>query len=219
MYLKLINKEKTALLALKQKRNSNLRIRAECVLLASKGMIADKISKKTGYCAPSVRNWVNRYKAEGIEGLYERKHTGRKPTKANIIKKEINELLSKSAEDYGYPDANWTISLLIDYFSKKGCDASKDTFRRVLKAEGWCYKRLSKVPPKKGPTKEEKTARIKEIIAAIKEAQEEEPVTILTGDECHFSIQPYVQRGWCRIGEKTKVGTSKKKKVAQSLEH
>ena len=210
--INLTEQEKKELISLRNKRDSNIGERAWFVLLNAEGKSTYQIAQQTGRHRLTVNTWLKRYQENGVEGLYNIPPPGRPPEKAELIKAEINELLSKTADEYGYPEANWTISLLIDYFEKKFISVSDKTLLRVIKSEGWCYKRLSKVPPKDGPTSEEKQARIAEITSSInKDKIEAEQVTILFEDESHLSIQPYVQRGWCKIGEKTKVATSKKK--------
>jgi len=216
-----LNKEdKKKLLALRLKRLSNLGERAWFVLLNAEGKSIPQIAKQTGHHSQTVRAWIKRYQADGIQGLYGKKPSGRPPKKSKAVKAEINDLLAKTPLEYGYLEAIWTASLLIDYFSKKFISVSEKTIRRVIKSEGWSYKRLSKVPPKEGPTKEEKQVRIAEITSAIEKDKNkgETKVTVLFGDESHFSIQPYVQRAWCQVGKKSKVATSKKKKVVPFLE-
>jgi transposase len=207
----LSERDKKALLRLKRKRGSNIGIRAFFVLLNGEGKKPPEIAKQTGYSTQTVRIWIKRYQAQGITGLFHKKAPGRPPIKSDAIKLELNTLLENNPFDYGYQDAHWTTALLVDYFSNQGLIVSRRTVERALRASGWRYKRLSKVPPNDKPTKAFKKKRLSEIIAFINEAKNKEAVHILFGDESHFSTQPYVQRAWGRVGEKNQIMTVKKR--------
>ena len=146
--------EKKSLSNLKRKRSSNIGMRAFFILLSGEGKTVPKIAKQTGYTAQTVRVYLKRYQAEGINGLFHKSPPGRPALKSNKVKLVLNDLLENSPSVYGYQDAHWTTALLVDYFSGQGLVVSRKTIERVLHAEGWRYKRLSKVPPKDRPNKE-----------------------------------------------------------------
>ena len=149
----LSERDKKALLRLKRTRGSNIGTRAFFVLLSDEGKTPPKIAKQTGYSTQTVRVWIKKYQAQGIAGLFHKKSPGRPPVKSDAIKVELDTLLENNPFDYGYQDAHWTTALLVDYFSNQDLIVSRRTVERALRANGWRYKRLSKVPPNDKPTK------------------------------------------------------------------
>jgi len=53
------------------------RIRCQMVLLKSEGRKSEEIASFLGFCQQAVNQWLNRYKAEGINGLLVRAGRGR----------------------------------------------------------------------------------------------------------------------------------------------
>ena len=145
--------DKKNLSRLKQKRSSSIGMRAFFILLSGEGKTVPVIAKQTGYTAQTVRVYIKKYQAEGINGLFHKSPPGRPALKSNAIKQVLGDLLENAPSVYGYQDAHWTTALLVDYFSVQGLAVSRKTIERALHAEGWRYKRLSKVPPKDRPDK------------------------------------------------------------------
>ena len=145
--------DKEELSHLRRERSSNIGIRAFFILLNGEGKSAPVIAKQTGYTAQTVRIYIKKYQTEGINGLFHKSPPGRPAIKSEAVKKELNDLLENNPSIYGYQDAHWTTALLVDYFSGQGLTVSRKTIERALHAEGWRYKRLSKVPPADKPDK------------------------------------------------------------------
>lgn len=53
------------------------RTRCQMVLLKSEGRKSQDIASFLGFCQQAVNNWLNRYKAEGLNGLLVRQGRGR----------------------------------------------------------------------------------------------------------------------------------------------
>ena len=76
---------------LSAEQRQELRLRARCevgrvserihfVLLSDRGHNPPQIADLFGYCEATVRDWLKRYLAEGVEGLYDEPRSGRPPT-------------------------------------------------------------------------------------------------------------------------------------------
>src|SRR5690554_5826382 len=63
--------------------------RYEVILCRSRGLSQEETGKKVGMSRPAVNSWEKRFVAEGLEGLNERKRSGRKPSLDEKIKEEI----------------------------------------------------------------------------------------------------------------------------------
>jgi transposase len=55
---------------------------------------------------------------------------------------------------------------------------------------------------------------VAEIIAAISVRRAQRPVEVFFVDASHFTNEPYVQRGWCRKGQRVKVPTPARRQSA-----
>ena len=209
--VKLSKEERDQLKQARKTRNSNLSERCLYVLLSDEGKSPPEIAKHTKHQEQIIRYWLVAYQKKGIEGLKGTKPPGRPNKKSKKIYPIILEIIPKSPTDYDYIEEGWTINLVVDYLKKEGIDVSPSTVKRVLRKNGWIYKRFSKTIPSHAPTDPEKRTRINQIVEEIKKDQQDKDVEIFFVDESHFSNEPYVQRGWFLVGEKKKVATPTKK--------
>lgn len=130
-----------------------------------------------------------------------REKSGRPAKKAVIIESQLEALLNKSPQDYGYQEAEWQISILRHWFEKRGLLACDNTLAKALNKLGFVYKRFSKTLPANAPSADEKKVRIDAIVKDIGKYSAKD-IEVLFVYESHFSNQPYVSRGWFKCGEK-----------------
>jgi len=143
--------EQSALNRLRLIKNSNIGERAHYVLLSGDGKSVKEIATHLSRNEHTVRLWLNRYKTEGISGLATHQKSGRPAKKAVIIESQLEELLNKSPQDYGYQEAGWQISILRHWFEKQGLSACDNTLAKALNKLGFVYKRFSKTLPANAP--------------------------------------------------------------------
>ncbi|MBA2711591.1 MAG: IS630 family transposase [Tatlockia sp.] len=199
--MSLTEEDQAALKRLRRNQNSNVVERAHYVLLCNEGKSIPQIAAHLNRNKHTIRLWIKRYEKEGIHGLTNQKKSGRPAKKAPAIELQLETLLSKSPQDYGYQEAGWQLNLLRDWFIKQGIKACDNTLVKSLNKLGYVYKRFAKTMPVDSPALSEKEARITEIIEAINQFPKED-IELLFVDESHFSNQPYVSRGWFKCGEK-----------------
>src|SRR3712207_2570078 len=83
--------------------------RAQIVTQALEGLKAPEICARMDLCGATVRHWLKRFNARGLQGLAEDVRTGRPPTYSAEQKSAvINAALSRPAE-LGLPFACWTL--------------------------------------------------------------------------------------------------------------
>lgn len=198
--IRLNEEQKEALKTLRNTR-STLGERAHYILLSDEGCGVKEIAERLNRHEHTVRSWMKAYIANGIEGLNNKQPPGRPKIKGLAAETEIDTLLIQTPREFGYQEEGWTVCILLDYFSKKKLDVKEDTVRRALKKRGWVYKRFAKRVPKNAPSKEEKSQKIEQLVAAIKQDAPDETLFV---DEANFMTGPYVQRGWFKRGEKKK---------------
>lgn len=112
-----------------------LRTRAQMILLAAEqGMTAPAIAQIVRECDQTVRNWLKRYQAEGIEGLKDAPIAGapRKVTPEYV--KQLVEVVRLRPRSLGLPFSLWTLARLADYLAEQtGIRVEGETVRVYLK--------------------------------------------------------------------------------------
>lgn len=119
-------------------RTARLRTRAQMILLAIEHeMVASEIASIVRSCEETVRNWIKRFNAEGIEGLRDRPRP-RPPVK---VTPEYHERLlaavRRRPRAQGQPYSLWTLQRLADFMAEEtGIRLSHEGVRLVLKQHG-----------------------------------------------------------------------------------
>jgi transposase len=119
-------------------REARLRTRAQMVLLAAeRRLVAEEVAEIVRSSEETVRRWLKRYLAEGIEGLRDVPHPGA-PRK---VTEEYRELLVQAVRrrprSLGLPFSLWTLRRLADYMAEQtGIRVEYETVRLHLKAAG-----------------------------------------------------------------------------------
>jgi transposase len=94
--------------------------RAQIVLHALDGLKAPEITARMDLCGATVRHWLKRFNARGLDGLKEDVRSGRPPTySAEQRSAVINAALTRPA-DLGLPFACWTLDRLVAYLGERG---------------------------------------------------------------------------------------------------
>ena len=198
---KLDEGERRLLQKLKNTR-STLGKRISYILLSDEGLSVRSIAQRLRRHEHTIRSWIKAYINQGINGLRSKTPPGRTRIKGQQVEEGLEKFLVKSPRDFGYQEEGWTVTLMIDLFLKREINVKEDTIRRVLKRNGWVYKRFAKSVPKNSPSKEEKRDKIKKLVHQI---TLDKPDEVFFVDEANFMTGPYVQRGWFKQGEKKKL--------------
>jgi transposase len=113
-----------------------LRTRAQIVLLAGEQrMTAPTIAAIVRETDQTVRNWLKRYLAEGIEGLKDRPLPGPPSKVTEAYEERVLQVVRQRPRGLGQPYSLWTLQRLADYMAEQtGIRVSYETVRQVLKA-------------------------------------------------------------------------------------
>lgn len=118
-------------------RHPRLRTRAQMVLLAAeRRLVAEEIAGIVRTSEETVRRWLKRYLAEGIEGLRDAPLPGA-PRK--VTAEYCEQLLHavRRPRSLGQPFSLWTLRKLADYMTEQtSIRVEYETVRVHLKAEG-----------------------------------------------------------------------------------
>jgi transposase len=119
-------------------RDAQLRTRVNMVLLAAeKGLIAAEIAEIVRSDEQTVRRWLKRYQARGLDGLYDSPRPGgpRKVTDAYLS--ELIEVVRQVPTTYQLPFNSWTHDRLADFMAQRtGISVNPETVRLHLRAAG-----------------------------------------------------------------------------------
>ena len=134
-----IEKEAIAELAelYRSTKDVRVRTRAQLVLLRlEQRKTIREISTIVRLDEETVRIWLKRYAAEGVEGLQDRPRSGNPGKVTAEYQEKLGTAVRRRPRSLGLPYSLWTLERLADYMAEQtGIRVSPDTVRRRLKAE------------------------------------------------------------------------------------
>src|SRR6266511_1893390 len=111
--------------------------RAKMVTLARGGQCVTGVGARLGVHHRTVRLWVWRFNAHGLDGLDDRPRAGRPPT---YTTEEVGTVVAAALmkpEDVGLPFACWTLDRLAAYLNEaRGIAIKRSRIDEILRAEG-----------------------------------------------------------------------------------
>lgn len=113
-----------------------LRTRAQMILLAAEQtMSAPIIAALVRETDQTVRNWLKRYQAEGLEGLKSKPQPGPPEKVTPAYQARLLEVVRMRPRSVGQPYSVWTLARLADYLAEQtGIRVEAETVRCHLKA-------------------------------------------------------------------------------------
>ena len=111
-----------------------LRTRSQIILLAGEQqMRVNDIARIVRQSEQTVRNWLQRYQAEGLEGLADEPRSGA-PCKVNeAYRQEVVNVVRQRPCSLEQHYSTWTLQRLVDYMAQQtGIRVSPDTVRLIL---------------------------------------------------------------------------------------
>ena len=129
-------------LAHSRKRGAGLVRRAQIIMRAVEEQLsAPEIAARMGLCGETVRFWIKRFNARGLNGLAEDMRSGRPPTySAEERSRVIRTALTRPVE-LGLPFACWTLDRLVAHLSEQGIGLRRSRIGEILLAEGLQWRR------------------------------------------------------------------------------
>ncbi|MFF9508107.1 helix-turn-helix domain-containing protein [Streptomyces sp. NPDC014724] len=116
------------------KTEHRLRVRAQIVLHAARGLPNARIAGRVGVHVDTVRTWRSRFAELGMAGLADRKRTGRPPSFTPLQTAQVKALACQLPAETGAPLSRWTSPELAREAVKRGIAPflSASTVRRWL---------------------------------------------------------------------------------------
>ena len=110
--------------------------RARIVMHALEGLKAPEISARMDLCGATVRHWLKRFNARGLQGLEEDVRTGRPPTYSAEQRSAVIDTALTPPADLGLPFASWTLDRLVAYLSERGIAMRRSRISEIFLQEG-----------------------------------------------------------------------------------
>jgi transposase len=131
------------------------RIRVQSVLLADAERTVPDIAAITQQSDDTVRYWLHRFIAQGCDGLFEGRHSGRPPTITPREEAFLLMCLSHSPREFGFERSHWTTVLLAEAVSRLFQRTVSDecirqhlvTLDIVCRRPTWTVKHLAQAQP------------------------------------------------------------------------
>jgi len=141
-----------------------MRQRAQMILLAAeKQMVACEIADIVRKDEQTVRRWLKRYMAEGVEGLKDAPRPGGPRTVTDEYRTKLVASVRRRPRSLGQPYSMWSLQRLADYMAEEtGIRVSDETVRRQLKAAGIVLSRPQHKISSPDPEYEVKKRRLKQ---------------------------------------------------------
>jgi transposase len=116
-------------------RDVRLRTRAQMILLAVEpGMVAPAIAKIVRESEETVRRWLKRYRAEGVNGLKDLPHPGATPKLTAAYQQTLIRVVRQRPRSLGQDFSMWTLQRLVNYMADEtGVRVSSECLRLHLK--------------------------------------------------------------------------------------
>jgi transposase len=111
--------------------------RARLLLWARQGWRVGDLVRMLGWSDPTVRVWIKRFNAQGLEGLKDAPRSGRPPT---YTPEQVAEVLAAALTDpqtLGLPFGSWTLDRLASYLhEQRGIAMKRSRIDELLVREG-----------------------------------------------------------------------------------
>ena len=150
----------------------------------------------------TVRTWLGRFEADGVDGLRDRPRPGRPPKADAGAREAIGRALDRAPSACGHLAGYWTVAMLTAHLATAlGASLSRTTVRRARRALDYRWRRprheLRHDPEARGKMQ----ALAERIVGAPAEA------AVLALDEGDVHLLPVLRAMWMRRGEQRRIPT------------
>ena len=140
-----------------------VRTRVQMILLgAEEKKTAPYIARIVRQDEQTVRRWIKRFNAEGINGLYDEPKSGAPKRVTDAYRERLLIVVRRRPRSLDQPFSLWTLQRLVDFMAEeKGLRFSTETVRLILKANDIVISRPQHKVSSPDPEYEVKKRRLK----------------------------------------------------------
>ena len=181
-------------------------LRAQMVLLSSRGYTVPQIAAIFEVGEDVVRTWLHRFQHDGPDGLADRPRPGR-PPRDRLARQIVDTQMHNSPRANGLVQACWTAGLLAAFLAARfGLALSVWTVRRHLHASGWRWARPRLDVATHAPADQRKSDPAAPLELRLIGRALASAATVLYLDECDLQLLPVVRALWMK-GPRVRVPT------------
>jgi transposase len=189
--------------------------RMRMILLSNRRYTVPQIAAIFECDQATVRTWIERFEAEGVEGLRDRPRSGR-PRKADTVAREtIRHQMKQGPTQHGYLFGYWTLATLAAHLAAHlGLSLSRATLRRNLLSLEFRWRR----PRHDLPCDPAAASIMWQLCHRLLQVPTD--AVILAADECDVHLLPVLRALWMPKGEQVRIptpGTNCKRSVFGAL--
>ena len=178
-------------------------LRAQLILLSARGYTAPEIAEIQQISDVTVYKWMDRFDAEGPEGLFDRPRSGR-PRKLDADAEAVlEETVSAPPTEQEYTFTYWTLPLLAHHLEQTlGLSLCCETIRTYLHRLGFRWR-----SPRWAVVREDSEAKERMWTIARTIWQADAETLVLIEDETILKTLPPLRRMWMRQGQQVRIPT------------
>jgi transposase len=181
----------------------SVRRRSHAILLSADGYTIDEIARIYHIHRDTVGTTFDRWKREGITGLFDDPRSGRPP---KLSPEEADEALKLLKEE-----PRSIKKALAATREKTGKEISEWTLKRIAKSAQLRWKRMRRSV--KGRRDQAEFERVQEEITTLHEQEADGEVDLYYFDESGFSLTPEVPYAWQEVGETIEIPSRRSKRL------
>jgi len=197
-------------------KDANYRRRAIAIMLLNEGHSVSDTALRVKASRNSIRDWRSRYERHGEVGLIPEAAGRPAETVTDKLCTALLLLIQEEPRAYGYLRSRWTSEMLAAQINEQiKIPVHASTLRRLLPKLGIIWNRARPTLCIKDPAK---TAKMKAINKALKNASEKTPVFYV--DEVDIDFNPRIGNAWMMKGHQTAIptpGKNQKRYLAGAL--
>lgn len=126
----------------RQTKVADVRSRCQMILLSNAGLSPPQIAQQVRFSRRTVTRIIQRYEAEGIQGLMTKPRSGRPSKVTTAYKDQLLQAVAQPPRELGLPFSNWTTANLAEYLREPtGIALSARQVENILKANDWRLRR------------------------------------------------------------------------------
>ena len=181
----------------------SVRRRSHAILLSADGFTIAEIARIYQIHRDTVGTTFDRWKRDGIVGLFDDPRSGRPPKLSNEEADEAVKLLKEEPRSIK--------KALAATKEKTGQEISEWTLKRIAKNAQLRWKRMRKSV--KGKRDQAEFERVQEEITTLHDQEAAGEVDLYYFDESGFSLTPEVPYAWQAVGETIEIPSSRSKRL------
>ena len=192
--------------------------RAHMVLLSNRHYCIAEIARVFDASENTVRQWIERYKRDGVDCLDDRPRSGRPPKVSAAVQAAIHEDVLKPPSELGHAFAIWTAARLCVHVAVRyGARVCTSTVYSILRGLGFRHNRPRNAAKRAyDPQAKAKMDAVTEVLSS--------PVAgnhVIYKDESDIHLLPTLRSAWMPQGKQLRVstpGANQKKSVFGALD-